>query len=241
LLRSSVGQSAHKTRDPQNQTSALCAMKTPDQFNDSSSLSRRSWIRSGLVTCSYLAAGGLALGQSEEKPAPKGYTPPGPVTNLGRAPGLQTRLTGEHPSGERTYAVVFAKGDEIMSGLTEFAVREKLVAGHFTAIGALESARFGWFDRAQKAYRDIPIDQQVEMISLIGDLGVVNGAPQIHAHGAVGFRDGQLRGGHILEAIVWPTLELFFTAYRTPLIKAHDAETNLSLFDLKENKDGSNP
>jgi predicted DNA-binding protein with PD1-like motif len=89
-----------------------------------------------------------------------------------------------------------------MSGLTEFAVREKLVAGHFTAIGALESARFGWFDRAQKAYHDIPIDQQVEMISLIGDLGVVNGAPQIHAHGAVGFRDGQLRGGHILEAIV---------------------------------------
>jgi predicted DNA-binding protein with PD1-like motif len=77
------------------------------------------------------------------------------------------------------------------------------------------------------------------MISLIGDVGVVNGAPQIHAHGAVGFPDGQVRGGHMLEAIVWPTLELFFTAYRAPLIKTHDAETNLFLFDLKERKDGS--
>jgi hypothetical protein len=124
-------------------------MKTSNQFDGSSSLSRRQWIHSGLVTCGYLAAGGLALGQSGEKTAPKGYTLPGPVTNLGRAPGLQTRLIAENPSGERTYAVVFAKGDEIMSGLTEFAVREKLVGGRFTAIGALESARFGWFDRAQ--------------------------------------------------------------------------------------------
>jgi predicted DNA-binding protein with PD1-like motif len=198
-------------------------------------------MRSGLVTCGYLAAGGLALGQSEDKPAPKGYTLPGPVTNLGRAPGLQTRLIAENPSGERTYAVIFAKGDEIMSGLTEFALREILVAGHFTAIGALERARFGWFDRAQNAYRNIPIDEQVEMISLIGDVGLVNGAPQIHAHGAVGFPDGQMRGGHILEAVVWPTLELFLTAYRTPLIKTHDAETDLSLFDLKERRDGLKP
>jgi predicted DNA-binding protein with PD1-like motif len=213
-------------------------MKTPNQFNDSSSLSRRQWMRSGLVTCGYLAVGGPVLGQSEEKTEPKGYTLPGPVTNLGRAPGLQTRLIAENPSGERTYAVIFAKGDEIMSGLTGFAVREKLVAGHFTAIGALESARFGWFDRAQKAYSNIPIDQQVEMISLNGDVGLVNGMPQIHAHGAVGFPDGQLRGGHMLEAIVWPTLELFFTAYRTPLIKTRDTETNLFLFDLKERKDG---
>jgi uncharacterized protein len=210
-------------------------------MKNDSPLSRRQWIGSGLATCGYLAAGGLALGQSEEKTAPKGYTLPGPVTNLGRAPGLQTRLIAENPSGERTYAVIFAKGDEIMSGLTEFALREKLVAGHFTAIGALERARFGWFDRAQNAYRNIPIDEQVEMISLVGDVGLVNGAPQIHAHGSVGFPDGQMRGGHILEAVVWPTLELFLTAYRTPLIKTHDAETNLSLFDLKERRDGLKP
>jgi len=216
-------------------------MKTSNQFNDSSSLARRQWVRSGLAACGYLAAGGFALGQSEKKTAPKEYTLPAPVTNLGRAPGLQTRLIAENPSGEKTYAVIFAKGDEIMSGLTEFAVREKFVAGHFTAIGALESARFGWFDRAQNAYRNIPIEHQVEMISLIGDVGVVNGVPQIHAHGAVGFPDGQVHGGHMLEAIVWPTLELFFTAYRTPLIKTHDAETNLFLFDLKEKKDGLKP
>ena len=129
--------------------------------------------------------------------------------------------------------VIFAKGDEVMSGLTEFAERNKITAGHFTAIGALQSARFGWFDSARKAFRDIPINQQVELISLIGDVGLVNGAPQIHAHGAVGLPDGEVRGGHLLQAIAWPTLEVFFTAHPTTLIKKHDEETDLSLFDLK--------
>jgi predicted DNA-binding protein with PD1-like motif len=146
---------------------------------------------------------------------------------------LQARLVAENPDGERTYAVTFAKGDEILSGLTEFAGRANVTAGYFTAIGALQSARFGWFDPARKAYRDIPINQQVEMISLIGDVGLVNGEPQIHAHGAVGLPDGHVRGGHLLQAIAWPTLEVFFTACPTPLIKKHDDETDLFLFDLK--------
>jgi len=201
-------------------------------MNQHSSLSRRQWIESGLVICGCLAARGLVQAQSEDKPVPKGYTRPGPVTDQGRAPGMRVRLIAENSGGEKTLAVIFAKGDEILSGLTEFAGREEITAGHFTAIGALHSARFGWFDPSRKAYRDIPIDQQVELISLVGDVGLVNGTPQIHAHGAVGFPDGQMRGGHLLQAIAWPTVEVFFTAYPTILIKRQDYETNLFLFDL---------
>jgi predicted DNA-binding protein with PD1-like motif len=202
-------------------------------MNTPSSVSRRQWIGSGLTTCGFLAAGGLGLAQAADMPVLKGYTRPGPVTERGRAPGLQARLISENPGGEMTFAVVFAKGDEVLSGLTEFAARANLTSGHFTAIGALQSARFGWFDRAQKAYRHIPIEEQVELISLIGNVALINGVPQIHAHGAVGFRDGQMRGGHLLEAIAWPTLELFFTAGPATLIKKHDDETDLSLFDLR--------
>jgi uncharacterized protein len=202
-------------------------------MNKPASVSRRQWIGSGLATCGFLAAGGLGLSQAADLPALNGYTRPGPVTERGRAPGLQSRLISEDPGGEMTFAVVFAKGDEVLSGLTEFATRGNFTAGYFTAIGALQSARFGWFDRAQKAYRHIPIKEQVELISLIGNVALVNGIPQIHAHGAVGFRDGQMRGGHLLEAIAWPTLELMFTACPTTLIKRHDDETDLSLFDLK--------
>ena len=100
-------------------------------MNDPSSWSRRQWIGSSLVTCSYLAATGLALAQSQETPAKDDYTQPGPITDLGRAPGLQARLVSENSNGDKTYAVIFAKGDEIMSGLTEFAHREKIAGGQF--------------------------------------------------------------------------------------------------------------
>ena len=201
-------------------------------MNRPSSVSRRQWIGSGLATCSFLAASSLGLAQAADMPALKGYTRPGPITERGLAPGLQSRLISENPGGEKTYAVVFAKGDEVLSGLTEFALREGLTAGYFTAIGALQRAQFGWFDRARQAYRHIPIREQVELISLIGNVALVNGAPQIHAHGAVGFSDGQMRGGHLLEAIAWPTLELFFTSSSTTLIKERDDETDLFLFNL---------
>jgi predicted DNA-binding protein with PD1-like motif len=207
-------------------------MKKPDTRNHPSSQSRRQWIGTSLAACGFLAADAMVPAQSENLSALKGYTRPGPVTERGLAPGLKSRLIAENPGGEKTYAVIFAKGDEVLSGLTEFARRESLTAGFFTAIGALQQARFGWFDRTRKAYRHIPINEQVELISLIGNVGLVNGAPQIHAHGAVGFSDGQMRGGHLLQAIAWPTLELFFTAFPATLIKKHDAETDLSLFDL---------
>ena len=200
---------------------------------ESSSLSRRRWIGSGLATCGYLAAGSFVLSESQVISAPKGYTRPGPVMDRGRATGLQARVVAENSNGEKTYAVIFDKGDEILSGLTEFAEREKLTAGYFAAIGALKRARFGWFDSVHKAYRDIPIERQVELISLIGNVALVNGAAQIHAHGAVGLPDGRVRGGHLLQAIVWPTVELFFTTCPTTLVKRHDDETDLFLFDLK--------
>jgi predicted DNA-binding protein with PD1-like motif len=193
-------------------------------------ISRRQWLGSGLATCGYLAAASVTDGQPT---VPKGYTRPAPDKERGLAPMAQVRLISEQSNGEKNYAVVFGKDDEILSGLTEFAEREKITAGQFTAIGALRSVKFGWFDRTKKAYHDILVNQQVEMVSLIGNVALVNGAPQIHAHGAVGFPDGQLRGGHLLRAIAWPTLEVFFTTFPATLIKKHDEETDLSLYDLK--------
>jgi predicted DNA-binding protein with PD1-like motif len=212
----------------------MTMMTKPNLIDQSGATPRRQWLRSGLATCGWLAAGGVAAAQSAGSPAPS-FTPPGPVTARGRAPGLTAGIVGQRSDGEKTYMLVFAKGDEIMSGLTQFAIQEKIEAGYFTAIGALQRARFGWFDHSRNEYRDIPVDQQVELISLIGDIGLYQQAPQIHAHGAVGLPDGQMRGGHLLEAVVWPTLELFLTVFPAPLIKKHDAETNLSLFDLKIN------
>ena len=192
--------------------------------------------RSFLVTSSLppvICVSGLFVdsdrpGLKAQEPLPADYIRPGPITALGKAPGLRSQLLSQGSS--RTYAIIFGKYDEFMAGLTEFAENNQLKASHFTAIGAFHEALFGWFDGEKKAYKKIPITQQVEVISLVGDIGLVNGKPVVHAHGVVGLEDGTTRGGHIISATVWPTLELFLTDEPRSLVKEEDPATGLFLF-----------
>ncbi len=164
---------------------------------------------------------------------PGNYTRPGAPIAKGLAPGIQAKLLDGGPGGSRSYALIFSKGDEVMSGLTDWAQQEKIVGGHLTAIGAFSSALFGWFDESHRAYRHIPIDRQAECISLIGNVGLVDSKPALHVHGAVALSDGAVHGGHLLHATVWPTLEVFVSTTESTLDKEHDPETDLWFFDLR--------
>jgi hypothetical protein len=57
-------------------------------------------------------------------------------------------------------------------------------------------------------YRKIPINEQVEVLSMVGDFARYQGKPALHTHTVVGHRDGRASGGHVIEAIVSPTLEV---------------------------------
>jgi predicted DNA-binding protein with PD1-like motif len=195
-----------------------------------SSITRRHWIGAGLATCSYLAA--FQSRSLADDTSLVGYTKPGPVNSRGLAPRLQHRVISTGPDGEKTYAVIFGKGDEVLSGLTELAESENIQGAQISAIGAFQHAVFAWFDEERKAFRNIPVDRQVEACSVLGNIGLVGGKPAVHLHGVVALPTGETRGGHMLEAYVWPTLELFLTAWPEPLVKVHDDETDLALFDL---------
>ena len=134
-------------------------------------------------------------------------------------------------SGARTWALIFDKGDEPVSGLTAFAKSQGLGGAHFTAIGAFSEVTLGYFDRKAREYKKIPLREQVEVLSLIGDVALDRGEPKVHAHVVVGRADGEARGGHLLEARVWPTLEVVLTESPRHLRKRHDPETGLALID----------
>src|SRR5208283_1766441 len=73
-------------------------------------------------------------------------------------------------------------------------------------------AKLGWFNWETKKYDPACVlDEQVELFSLIGDIALRNGEPQVHAHVVVGRSDGTAHGGHLLEARVRPTCELILT------------------------------
>jgi uncharacterized protein len=132
-------------------------------------------------------------------------------------------------TGQKTFALIFDKGDEVVAELTAFAKKESVAAAHFTAIGAFSAVTLGYFDRASKTYLKIPVRDQVEVLSLIGDVALAKDGPQVHAHVVIGSRDGTARGGHLLDARVWPTLEVILVESPRHLHRRHDADTGLAL------------
>ena len=185
------------------------------------------WSGSALCACA-----GRADELSASNPLPSNYTSPAKAPETGRAPRMQARVVGGLAGGPRTWALVFGKDDDVMSGLSDWAAREGIQGGHLQAIGSMSSALFGWFDKEQRAYLNIPVDEQVECISLNGDIGLVQGKPALHVHGCVVRRDGVVKGGHLLHAVAWPTLEVFATEAEVPMHKQADAETTLKTFQL---------
>jgi predicted DNA-binding protein with PD1-like motif len=135
--------------------------------------------------------------------------------------------------GERTFAVVFDRGEEALAGLRAFAGEQNLTAARFTAIGAFSDVLLGFFDLERKEYHKIPIREQVELLSLIGDVAQHHGKPKVHAHVVVGKRDGTAHGGHLLEAHVRPTLEVMVVQAPSHLQRAIDEETGLALLSPK--------
>jgi predicted DNA-binding protein with PD1-like motif len=134
--------------------------------------------------------------------------------------------------GERTFALVFAPNDEAASGLLAFAREANLRAAHFTAIGAFSDVVLGFFDLDRKEYLKNPLREQVEVLSLIGNVAEFKGQPKDHAHVVVGKRDGSAYGGHLLEAHVRPTLEVLAVESPRHLERVTDEATGLALLKL---------
>jgi predicted DNA-binding protein with PD1-like motif len=144
-----------------------------------------------------------------------------------------------HADGARTIALVFESGEDPMQGLLEFAKREHLASGHFTAIGAFEDVTLGYFEWARKDYTRIAIGEQVEVLSLVGDVALEGNTPRIHAHVVVGKPDGTAHGGHLLEARVRPTLEVILVQPPGHLTRRFDPRSKLALIDISESTDAS--
>ena len=136
-------------------------------------------------------------------------------------------------SNPKTFALIMDAGDEISERLRSFAEARNLGGSSFKAVGALSYTKLGWFNWESKQYEvAIELGEQVELLSLIGDIALKDGKPQVHAHATVGRRDGKAFGGHLLKAIVRPTCEIILTENPEHLQRRIDSESGLALIGI---------
>jgi uncharacterized protein len=133
---------------------------------------------------------------------------------------------------ERTFVLILEPGEEAFRSITKFADRESITGASVTAIGAFEHAKVGWFDLEAKRYKPIPVSEQCEVLSLIGDLAQGDdGKASLHLHAVLGLSDGSVRGGHLLEGTVRPTLEVTIVETAAHLRRRKRPELGLALID----------
>lgn len=147
---------------------------------------------------------------------------------------MQYELVQQNP---KTYVLIFETGDELASGLKRFASEQKLAGSSFKAIGAFSAVKLAWFDWQTKKYKiSVDLHEQVELLSLIGDIALKDGQPQVHAHVVIGKSDGTAHGGHLLEATVRPTCEVVLTESPEHLRKQIDPDSGIALIRFQEPK-----
>ena len=137
-------------------------------------------------------------------------------------------------SGEtRVWIAVLDGGEEAKKSLLEIARKERIEDASFVALGAFEKATIAYFDWQQKRYRDIVIDEQVEVITLVGDIVPdESGKASLHAHTVLGRSDGSTRGGHLKEGWVRPTLEITIREIPAHLTRRKHPELGVALIDM---------
>jgi predicted DNA-binding protein with PD1-like motif len=145
---------------------------------------------------------------------------------------MRSKLLSES-DGVRTFVVVLDPGEEAFRSISDFAEEQNVTTAAVTAIRAFERAIVGWFDFVSKAYRKIPVTEQCEVLSAIGDIAEGDdGEPSLHAHAVLGLSDGSTRGGHLREGLVHPTLKVMVTETPAHLHRRKRPELGIALLDL---------
>jgi predicted DNA-binding protein with PD1-like motif len=158
------------------------------------------------------------------------YVSPMQPAKTGRSPGVKVKLLSQN-GDVKTYVLVFAKNDEVISGLTEFAQKYNVTAAHFKGMGDAMSAKVAWYEQSKKMFKVIPIAKPAEITSIIGNITINQGKPVVHAHINLADENGMVHGGHLLEAFIFPTLEVFVTVEPTTLNKKIYTEAGAFVID----------
>ncbi|MGE5333083.1 MAG: PPC domain-containing DNA-binding protein [Nitrososphaerota archaeon] len=129
--------------------------------------------------------------------------------------------------GQRA-VLVFETGEPVLETLKLWLAEHKISGGSFTAIGGLRQVTLKYFNTTTRIYEEREINEQLEVLHLTGNVGLLSGQPFVHAHITLGNRDYQTYGGHFGDGIVSPLLELVLTRIGGTLTRRENAESGLT-------------
>ena len=123
------------------------------------------------------------------------------------------------------------KGEEVVSLLTRLIDEEKITCGRVTGIGATDKITIGLYNVGTQEYHKATIEEEMEILSLSGNLTRKDGNPYVHVHGAFATLD-KVYGGHVNEVWISATAEIIIDVIDLVVEREIDKETGLNLIKL---------
>jgi uncharacterized protein len=130
---------------------------------------------------------------------------------------------------QRRYVLRFDKGEEVIAGLLAFAGENSITAASFQGIGACSEVELGYYYTESKSYGKKHVAEDLEIVSLAGNIGVLAGQPILHAHGSFGRQDFTMLGGHVFKVTASATCEIFIIKLQGELVRERNERLNLNL------------
>jgi predicted DNA-binding protein with PD1-like motif len=125
-------------------------------------------------------------------------------------------------------------GEHVAATLVDWLTAQDIGYAAMTGLGAVRSATVSYWNAETKQYESHDLHDQMEVVSLVGNVTIKEGKPFPHIHVALGRRDLSLVGGHFNDAIVHPTLELWLRPESEPVHRALDEACGLYVMQLPE-------
>ncbi len=124
------------------------------------------------------------------------------------------------------------KGELVNQKLLEVAEQEKLTSGWINGLGAISNIEIGYWDIEKKIYVKQKFDDDYELLSLIGNVSLVDNKPFIHTH--ISFSDTKFRvfGGHLFDAEIIAAAEFCIFVSDYHLHRKLNCDIGLSLWNI---------
>ena len=133
----------------------------------------------------------------------------------------------------RVFVAKLMPDEDLIDAIKELVKKHNIKAGLINVIGALKKFTIGYFDLNTKEYKFKTFEEDVELISSMGNISYKDGEPIIHMHISVGKDDYSIIGGHLSQpSIISVTGEVYIYEIAQKLNRVNDPQFNLSLIEL---------
>ena len=130
------------------------------------------------------------------------------------------------------YVLRLNRGEEVISSITELCKKENIKAGSVSGIGATQLVEAGFYNFNKKKYCGYCYHQNMEILSLLGNISTKDGEPYLHLHIVVLNDEGEASGGHLTKAVISVTGEIFIDSIDIDIDRQKDELTGINLMKL---------